>query len=228
MKKIIVLFVSLTFAILTLSQNCETYIPTSVGTKITKEHYNKKDKLSSSELTEIKSVEIVDGTQKIVVAVENFDSKGESTGTNELTYYCNGDVFEIDTKSMLDQSQMSAYESMQIEYTSENMQYPANLKQGMSLKDGFVEAVISNEGIKMVTMRVDVKNTKVEAIETIVVPAGTYKAAKISQTLVSKTGFITIEMQSIQWMVKDIGAVRTETYNKKGKLLGYTVISDIE
>ncbi len=228
MKRIILFFTSLAFVIIAVSQNCEAYIPTTVGTKITKEHYDKKDKLSSSETTEIKTVKMVDGKQQVVVATETFDSKGVSTSTNEFTYYCSGDVFEIDTKSMLDQSQMSAYETMQIDYTFENLQYPANLKQGMSLSDGFVEAVISNEGMKMLTMRVDIKNAKVEAVETVVVPAGTYKAAKISQTLISKTGFITIEMQSIQWLVKDIGAVRTETYNKKGKLLGYTVISNIE
>lgn len=59
-------------------------------------------------------------------------------------------------------------------------------------------------------------------------PAGTYEAAKISQTLVTKTGFITTEMQSVQWMVKDIGAVRTETYNKNGKLMGYSIVAKVE
>jgi hypothetical protein len=123
---------------------------------------------------------------------------------------------------------MGAYESMKIEYTFENLQYPPKMTEGMSLTDGFVEAVVMNEGIKMVTMRVDIKDSKVEALESITVPAGTYHAAKISQTIVSKTGFMTIQIQSIQWMVSGIGAVRTESYNKKGKLMGYSVISSIE
>jgi hypothetical protein len=228
MKRIALFFALVIISFVVVSQNCETYIPTSVGTKVTTEHYDKKDKLSSSVVTEVKSVEIVDGKQKVVVATESFDKKGVSTGTNELTYYCNGDMFEVDTKSMLDNSQLGAYESMQINYTFENLQYPAKLTSGMGLKDGFVEAIISNEGIKMLTLRVDVKDAKVDAIESITVPAGTYEAAKISQTLITKTGIITTEMQSIQWMVKDIGAVRTETYNKSGKLMGYSVIAKVE
>ncbi len=118
---------------------------------------------------------------------------------------------------MLDQGQMGAYQAMQIEYTFENLQYPPKMTAGMELKDGFVEAVVTNEGVKMVSIRVDVKDSKVEVVESITVPAGTYEAAKINQTIVSKTGFITIQMQSVQWMVKGIGAVITETYNKKRK-----------
>lgn len=228
MKRIILITSLVAFAFAAISQNCETYIPTKVGTKVTTQHFDKKDQLTSTVKTEVKSVEMVEGKQKVVVATESFDTDGVSSGVQELTYYCNGDVFEVDTKSMLNQEQMGAYESMQIEYTFENLQYPAKMTEGMELKDGFVEAVITNEGIKMLTMRVDIKDSKVEAIESITVPAGTYEAAKINQTLVSKTGFITIQMQSVQWMVKDLGAVRTETYNKKGKLVGYSVISEVE
>ncbi len=228
MKRIILIVSLVAFAFTAISQNCETYIPTEVGTKVTTQHFDKKDRLTSTVKTEVKSVEMVEGQQKVVVATESFDSDGVSSGVSELIYYCSGDVFEVDTKSMLDQSQMGAYESMEIEYTFENLQYPAKMTEGMSLKDGFVQAVVTNEGIKIVTMRVDIKDSKVEAIESITVPAGTYDAAKINQTLVSKTGFITIQMQSIQWMVTGIGAVRTETYNKKGKLIGYSVVSAIE
>ncbi|PLX07796.1 MAG: hypothetical protein C0596_09355 [Marinilabiliales bacterium] len=228
MRKILLILSVVVFSIGAFAQNCETYIPTTVGTKVTTEHYDKKDKLTSTETTEIKSVEMVDGKQKVVVEVESIDADGISSGKSELTYYCNGNVFEVDTKSMLDQNQMGAYESMQIEYTFENLQYPANMTEGMTLEDGYVEAVVSNEGMKIMTLRVDIKDSKVEAIESITVPAGTYDAAKINQTIISKTGFITIQMQSIQWMVKGIGAVRTETYNKKGKLVGYSIVKSVE
>ena len=228
MKRIILIVSLVAFAFTAISQNCETYIPTTVGTKVTTQHFNKKDKLTSTVTTEVKSVEMVEGKQKVVIETQSVDSDGIPSEKREMIYYCNGDVFEVDTKSMLNQDQMGAYESMEIEYTFENLQYPAKMTEGMTLNDGFVEAVVMNEGIKMVTMRVDIKDSKVEAIESITVPAGTYEAAKINQTLVSKTGFITIQMQSVQWMVSDIGAVRTETYNKKGKLIGYSVISSIE
>ncbi len=198
------------------------------GKKITTENYDDKDKLTGSSTSEVISInQLVDKTE-VVVEAESFDKKGVSQGKTQLSYYCTGDVFQVDMKSMLNQEQMAGFEGMSIEYTVENMGYPKAMVAGMTLKDGFVEAVISNEGMTLMTMRTDVKNNKVEAVESITVPAGTYSAYKISSEISSKTGFMTINMKSVQWMVLEIGAVRTETYNKKGTLMGYSVMSKME
>ncbi|MDA3779401.1 MAG: hypothetical protein PF487_04125 [Bacteroidales bacterium] len=37
----------------------------------------------------------------------------------------------------------------------------------------------------------------------------------------------TIKVKSAQWYVKDIGPVRTESYNKKGKLTSYTDLTKL-
>ncbi len=37
-----------------------------------------------------------------------------------------------------------------------------------------------------------------------------------------------ITTRSITWYAKNIGAVRTENYDRKGKLLGYTEITSIK
>lgn len=211
-----------------IAQNCEIFIPNQVGKKITTDSYDEKDKLTGSTTSEIISIGEVSGKHEIVVESESFDKKGVSQGKGQLKYYCNGDIFEIDMKSMLNQEQMAGFEGMSIEYTMNNLGYPKIMTAGMTLNDGFIECVISNEGIKFMTMRIDITNIKVEAIESITVPAGTFTAYKISSDYTSKTGFMTTNMKSIQWMVTEIGAVRTETYDKKDKLLGYTVVSKIE
>ncbi len=64
------------FAFFAISQNCETYILTTVGTKITTQHFDKKDKLTSTVTTEVKSVEMVDGKQKVVVETQSVDADG--------------------------------------------------------------------------------------------------------------------------------------------------------
>lgn len=228
MKKILVLLSSLMFSIVMFAQTCEAYIPWEVGKKITTENYDAKDKLTGSSTSQVLSItELVDKTE-VLVESESFDKKGVSQGKVQLKYYCNGETFEIDMKSLLNQQQMAGYEGMTIEYTMENMSYPKSMVAGTTLKDGFVETVISNEGMKLMTMRMDIKNIKVEAVESVTVPAGTYTAYRISSELVSKTGFMTLDMKTIQWMVVGIGAVRTETYNKKAALMGYSVISKIE
>lgn len=228
MKKIIVLLSVVLFGISAFAQDCEAYIPWQVGKKYTTENYDAKDKLQGSSTAEVLSInQLVDKTEAVVES-ESFDKKGVSQGKVKMSYFCKGDTFEIDMKSMLNQEQMAGFENMTIEYTMENMSYPKAMVAGMTLKDGFVEAVISNEGMKIMTMRNDITNIKVEAIESITVPAGTYTAYKISSEYTSKTGFMTINMKNISWMVIGVGAVRTETYNKKGDLMGYSVISKVE
>jgi hypothetical protein len=227
MKRIIVLLSVVLFGLSVFAQDCEYFIAEQVGKKIETQDFDAKDKLTSKSITEVISNAIVDGKQEVVVENESFDKDDVSSGKSQLTYYCVDGNFEVDMKSMLDQNQMAGYEGMSIDYTTENMVYPNNMSAGMTLKDGYVEAIILNEGIKMVTFRVDVKNIQVEAVESITTPAGTFEAYKISSDITSKTGFIKIQMSSVQWLVKNVGAVRTETYNKKGKLIGYSVISSI-
>lgn len=228
MRKFGILLGLVFFTAISFAQNCDTYIPWETGKKITTESYDEKGKLTGSSTNQVLSITELPGKTEAVVEVENFDKKGVSTGKGQLKYYCTGDVFEIDMKSMLPQDQMAGFEGMTIEYKMENMAYPKAMVAGMTIKDGFVEAVISNEGMTFMTMRTDITNIKVEAIESVTVPAGTYTAYKISSDVAVKTGFMTVNMKSVQWMVVGLGAVRTESYNKKGALVAYSVISKVE
>lgn len=228
MRKFGILLVLVLFTAIGFAQTCDTYIPWETGKKITTQSYDEKDKLTGSGTSQVLSLTELPGKSEAIVEVESFDKKGESEGKGQLKYYCTGDTFEIDMKSMLPQEQMAGFEGMTIEYKMENMSYPKAMVAGTTLKDGYIEAVISNEGMTFMTMRTDITNIKVEAIESITVPAGTYTAYKISSDATVKTGFMTVTTKSIQWMVVGLGAVRSENYNKKGALVGYTVISKVE
>jgi len=223
-----------TFLALTLigsygfAQHCDAFIPWNVGKKITTENYDGKNKLTGTTTNKVLSLNDLADKSEAVVEVENFDKKGVSQGKGELKYYCKGETFEIDMKSFLPQEQMAGFKDMTIEFTTDNMAYPKVMTAGTTLKSGFVEAIISNQGMKFMTMRVDVTNIKVEAVESITVPAGTYTAYKITSDVTSKSGFVTVNFKSVQWMVVGIGAVKTETYDKKGNLIASSLITKIE
>ncbi|MBL4560545.1 MAG: hypothetical protein JKX79_06125 [Labilibaculum sp.] len=67
-------------------------------------------------------------------------------------------------------------------------------------------------------MTTNIVNRKVEAHENITTPAGTFKCCKISEDVKSKMGFVNVQLHNVTWIVKDIGTIRRESYNKKGKL----------
>jgi hypothetical protein len=78
---------------------------------------------------------------------------------------------------------------------------------------------ISNQGVKMMTMTVVVTNRKVEAVENITVPAGTYECYKITYDIESKMMF-KVQTKAVEWYSMNIGLVKSETYDQKGKLAG--------
>jgi hypothetical protein len=41
-------------------------------------------------------------------------------------------------------------------------------------------------------------------------------------------GMIDFNSKGIEWIARDVGAVRSETYNKNGKLTGYTELIKLE
>ena len=76
----------------------------------------------------------------------------------------------------------------------------------------------------MMTFKIDITERKVIGEETLNTPAGSFNCFKISQKIVMKT-VLKMEMNSIEWYSKEVGMVKSETYNKKNKLKSYTLLT---
>ena len=79
-----------------------------------------------------------------------------------------------------------------------------------------------------VNMTVTTQNRKVEAEEKITTPAGTFDCLKITYDMVSKIGFVKVQGSSVEWYSPGTGTIRSESYNKRGKLTGYSVLEEIK
>jgi hypothetical protein len=82
-------------------------------------------------------------------------------------------------------------------------------------------------GMMNMTMTINIINRKVEAHKTITTSAGNFKCYTISEDIESKMGFVNIKLHNVVWIVKDIGTIRSESYNKKGELDGVTELVKI-
>ena len=77
------------------------------------------------------------------------------------------------------------------------------------------------------TIDIRVKDRKVMAEESISSDAGTFDAFKVSSiTEIKMMG--TREMKNVEWIAKNVGMVRSETYDKNGKLKYYSVLTDFQ
>jgi hypothetical protein len=85
---------------------------------------------------------------------------------------------------------------------------------------------VSNQGMTMMNMVTKISNRKVDAMEEITTPAGKFNCAKISYDVETKMMML-IHMKGIQWISQKVGVVRSESYDQKGKLVGYSVLASI-
>lgn len=206
-----------------IAQDCTFYFPHKQGAEIVMKSYNEKDKLQS--LSKSKVIEIEGNTIKIESEV--FDEKEKPVMKSDYTVACKNGEFVMDLSNYLKGVNMDAYKDMDVKVETEDMHMPANLKVGDVLDDGQMTIKVSNQGFPIMTMMVKVYNRKVEGMESVTTPAGTFECAKITYDIDSKVGF-SISAKGVEWVTKNVGVVRSESYNSKGKMQGYTVLASIK
>ncbi len=222
-KNTALLFFALTALIISsfiTSDTCVFYYPAKKGTVTETTYYDAKGKPTGSKLY----IEVADITDSSGYRVEKIHSwtttKDADTAVSDVNYkvMCKGDKFLIDMSGFIDRQKLEAYRGMDISIDADNIAIPANPVAGQTLNDGQVKVTISNQGMKMMSFTTKLLNRKVEGTESITTPAGTFEAVKISYDTEIHMG-LTFKTKGIQWFVKNVGIVRAETYNKKGKKL---------
>ena len=210
-----------------MAQECADYFPMKEGTVLSYVNYNPKDKVSGSNEMSFKEKTDTPEGMKALFATKMKDDKGEVMYEGEFDVECKKGVLHFDAGQLLDPATLSAYESMEIDVSGDQLELPVNAAAGTTLKDGGVAAVISSDGVKIMTLTVDLTKRQIVAHETIETPAGSFKCIKYSYDAFSKMGFIKMNFSGIEWYSAAHGTIRSESYDKKGKLTGYTVLESI-
>lgn len=209
------------------AQDCKLYFPDAKGTTIETRSYDAKEKLTGSVKQVITDKQVDGDNVTISMAHESFDKKGVLIMDGTYEVRCIDGIFYLDMRNMLDEASLSAYENMEVEVNANDMAFPAQMEVGQSLPDADIIVKVNSGSTTIFTMRVTISNRKVEALEDITTPAGTYSCYKTSYDVDSKM-IVSIKASAIQWIAEDFGVVRSESYNKKGKLQGYSVIHKID
>jgi len=98
---------------------------------------------------------------------------------------------------------------------------------GTELEDAGVTAEVRSNGMKIMTITVNVTNRRIEAHEVIETPAGSFECTKYAYDANTKAGFVKVESSGIEWYNPDYGTIRSESYDKKGKLAAYSVLESV-
>jgi hypothetical protein len=221
-----VLFLSF-FILRVAAQDCVGFFPMNEGSQTELQNYNPNDKLLGSSKQTVIKKEIDGKNVKLTIETESFDKKGKLEAKMTSVMKCENGVFKMDMKNFSDPKGIEGMKDMDIKMDATDLEFPNQLSVGQTLPNGSMTMTAGKGGMTIMTMSTTISNRKVEAIEKITVQAGTFECYKISQTIESKTIF-SMKMKSISWYAKEVGAVRTETYNDKDKLVGYTILSNLK
>ena len=227
-KTIITTLFGLLFLSNLYAQDCDAYIPTETGKTYMYETKNAKGAVQSYYSHKLLSKKNKEGGIHYEIIHTDFDGKNktEILRQDTLVFFCKDNMFFVDMSAYINKDQLKSYEESQIEFTFENMGYPKNLKPGSTLNDGYINADIL-AGIT-ISFRTDITNRKAVSAEDVTTAAGTFSTLKITEDLTSKIGFVTIKMSNISWIKMNIGTIKTESYDKKGKLFSTTELYSIE
>lgn len=221
MKKILfaALAVILCFQLSIAQGNCSKYYPFEQGTSFQITSYDKNDKPSAV----IDYVVKESNGDTALLAYEMHDEKGKLILTSEYGISCENDGISIDFNSLAAPGLMEQYKDMEIDVSGTNLYLPNNLSVGQTLPDADLLMNVSMNPINM-KMTVKVFDRKVVGEETVTTPAGTFDCIILSQSTESKMG-VKVTGSSREWYAPEVGMVKQESYNKKGKKIGSSVLT---
>lgn len=228
MKKLIIISGLLFLIMTTYSQ--ETFFATKPGMVLTYKSFDKKAKQSGQVRYTIGNVKMLNNKDiDITYKVDSYDPKEALVYSEEITIHQKGDVLYMDMSNFINKAgfQQDGEIPAELEITGNNMEIPVNPQAGASLPDASVTMAMKMGFINM-KMAADIINRKVEAIEDLTVAAGTFKCVKFTSDVNATVMGMNVKSKSIEWYSKGIGMVKTESYDKNGKLQSYTELVDLK
>lgn len=210
-----------------------TMMPFVQGRTLNYDLFNAQNKLTGTVKYTFQDVGSSSNGLTANVLVENFDAKGKLQHSNEVKYTCNNNLFSIDMRSSLNPNTMSAYKDMTIQGETSYLDFPVQATAGSSLQDAMLFLRVYDKSNKeFATINSTVTNRKVLDAESISIASGTYDCMKISSNaslLIKTLGFgLPVETSSVEWWSSGVGLVKSETYNKSGKIISTMQLNSVK
>ena len=149
--------------------------------------------------------------------LENMDAN------RQVTLEFPGRTYIRDGKIILDIEQMIAPHlqnsglGLEAEFSGTFMEMPADFSPGQRFADT-AGTIRIGRGILGMRVRMSVTDAKCVAIEDVTVPAGTFSAHKVTQTISHTMLLRTNSVRLVSWYVHNIGTVKNRTYDERGRL----------
>jgi hypothetical protein len=227
MKRTRILFViALAFVLsgVISAQDCG-YYSMSKGMVLAYQNLDAKGKVTGTNRTTCLDVSTLGSTTLYKIKGEYADAKNNLT-SREFEMRCEDGNFYVDMQSLIDPKSMEGFKDMEISVDANDMMYPSVLIAGQVLPDANITISAATGGVNLMNMIISISNRKVVGTESVTVPAGTFECYKITYDLETKLMF-KIASTVTEYINMGVGNVKTDTFDKKGKLAASTVLIEV-
>jgi len=223
MKNLLLLLLALVAPFFLMAQ-CNPYYEIREGMVMETTNYNSKDKQEGKQVTTIKSFEENSSGWVASMNVEAYDKKDKLIySQDDVEIRCEDGTIKIDMDRFIPQESLEAFKEMDMEINMDDLELPDNLEVGQQLDGG----TFTMSGSLPMKMETTITNRKVDSKETITTPAGTFDCFVITYDMVMKMG-VKRTMMNKEWIAKDVGVVKSATYKSNGKMLSYSLLTNVK
>lgn len=208
----------------TPKNDCVVYFPTDVGITLEYTLYNGQDEVMGFLHYTVKDVNSTPEGLVITTDCAQLDKDGNEVASESINMYCENGQFYADLKNVLDPNSLNQFKGMEIDVIGTPLMYPAVMNVGTTLPDSKVELKLKGMQGRTILSAIT-KDCKVEAVELLTTPAGSFECYRISYNNVMAAFGSEMEMKTTQWIAKDIGIVRTDILDKEGQVTAKQVLT---
>jgi len=208
------------------AQDC-SYYAFSKGTTLAYQNLDAKGKITGSTRTTCLDVNHTGDGVVFRVQSEYTDAKNSKATLHEFDMRCENGQFYVDMRNFVDPKSMEAFKDMEVKVNSKDMIYPSGLAAGQTLPDASVSLSAGSGDVTLLNLVMHITNRQVIGVESVTVPAGTFECFKITYDVEAKMLF-KMNYTVTEYLNIGAGNVKTETYDKKGKLQGSVVLTELK
>lgn len=193
--------------------------------------YNGKDKEQGKSISKITDITENGSAYHAMVNAQIYDKKDKLVHEGEYEVICEDNKIRVNMERFVPSEMLEAYQDMEVEFEGDYLEMPSSLSVGESLPDGSMSMKVKMGGADMnlSDIKINVINRKVEGKESITTPAGTFDCYKITYDTESQMKVMgmgkTRLFKNEEWLAEDIGVVKTASYDDKGKLQHYSLLT---
>ncbi len=226
MKTFLVLIFLVVFALPEAIGQCgNEFFVISEGTEWEMSSYDSRGRLQSRQRSKVVSVVRDNGAYRFTIESIGTDSKGAELPSLAKSYemICEDGLIKFDFSQFVPTSSFGNMPATEVIFSGENLEYPSRMQVGQKLNNARVGIRI--ESVFTVNMEVIIADREVVALETITTEAGSFECYKVTSTTQTRSRMVNTDVKAADWIAKNVGVVRSETFDRNGRSQGYSELT---